>query len=152
MGPDSKDDPWWYENRQRKVSIDDSVISAFIARLSRDLAPEREFAVVVGSDEAVRRANKQFRGKIGATDVLSFPDDDDERLGDLLISAARAQRQAGDYGHSVEEEVQTLILHGLLHLLGHDHEADNGEMAAEEERLRKRYRLSAGLIERVQMC
>ena len=152
MGQDSNDDPWWYDNRQRKVSIDDDAVSAFIARLSRDLAPGLEFAVVVGSDEATRRANSQFRGKAGATDVLSFPDGEDGRLGDVLISAARAQRQASDYGHSVDAEVKTLVLHGLLHLLGHDHEADSGEMAEQEERLRKRYRLPAGVIKRVQTC
>ncbi len=132
--------------------IDDAVVSDFIARLSGDLAPGREFAVVIGSDDALRRANKQFRGKSESTDVLSFPDDEDERLGDLLISAARAQRQARDYGHSVDDEVKTLVLHGLLHLLGYDHEADRGEMKREEERLRKRYRLPAGLIQRALTC
>ena len=152
MGSDSKDDPWWYENRQRKVSLNDVDITSFIGRLSRELAPGREFAVVVGSDDALRRANKQFRGKVGATDVLSFPDDEDDRLGDLLVSAARAQRQAVEHGHTVDEEVKTLVLHGLLHLLGYDHEADGGEMAQQEERLRARYRLPSSLIQRAETC
>ena len=152
MGSQSSDEPWWYENRQRKVPIDDAAVSAFIARLSRDLAPGREFAVVVGSDEALRRANRRFRGKSETTDVLSFPDGEDDRLGDLLISAARARRQANDLGHSIDDEIKTLVLHGLLHLVGYDHESDEGEMAREEERLRKRYRLPAGLIRRARTC
>lgn len=148
MESDSSDEPYWYANRQRKVRINDEEVTSFLRRLSSELARGRELAVVVGSDEAVRRANRDFRGKSGSTDVLSFPDGEDGRLGDILISAARAERQAADYGHSVESEVKTLALHGLLHLLGFDHETDQGEMRREETRWRKRFGLEAGLIER----
>ena len=152
MGSDSTDGPWWFQNRQRKVRLNRSAIETFIARLSKDLAPGLELAVLVAGDASVREANRQFRGKPESTDVLSFPDDEPGRLGDILISAARAERQAVEYGHSVDDEVKTLILHGLLHLLGYDHETDDGEMRAEEQRLRRRYKLSAGLIERAQPC
>ena len=151
MGSSSNDDdPWWYSNRQRKVALDDNEISEFVRRLGRDLAPAAEFAVVVASERAVREANRRFRGKSGSTDVLSFPDEDEGRLGDILVCAGRAEAQANEYGHSAEAEVKTLILHGLLHLLGFDHETDAGDMRRREARLRLKYGLETGLIERVQ--
>ena len=150
MGTDSSDGPCWYQNRQRRISIDDNQVVAFLNRIAGDLAKRREFAVLVSSDEAVRTANRQFRGISKTTDVLSFPDGEDGRLGDILISAGRAQAQAAQYGLSVEDELKTLALHGLLHLLGYDHETDNGQMQAQETKLRKRYGLPNGLIERVQ--
>jgi probable rRNA maturation factor len=150
MGTDSSDGPCWYQNRQRRISIDDNQVVAFLNRIAADLAKRREFAVVVSSDEAVRTANRQFRGISKTTDVLSFPDGEDGRLGDILISAGRAQAQAAQYGLSVEEELKTLALHGLLHLLGYDHETDRGQMRAQETKLRKRYGLPNGLIERAE--
>lgn len=147
MGSD--DGPWWFHNRQRKISIDEQDVRAFLARLSRGPAKGGEFAVLVSTDDAVRRANAQFRGVRATTDVLSFPDDEPGRHGDVLISAARAARQAEQHGHSATDEVKLLILHGLLHLLGFDHEPDDGAMRREERKLRKRYGLNqAGLIER----
>ncbi len=150
MGSDSSDGPCcWYRNRQRKVPLRDHEIERFLARLSEAEAPGREVAVLVASDAYVRTTNARFRGKRSSTDVLSFPDGEDGRLGDILISAARAERQARDYGHSVESEVKTLILHGFLHLLGYDHQSDGGRMQAEETRLRRKHGLAQGLIERV---
>lgn len=149
MGSDSADGPsCWYRNRQRKLRLQDRQIEAFLAALSQAEAPGREVAVLVASDDFVRRANRRFRGKKGSTDVLSFPDGEDGRLGDILISAARAERQAGEHGHSVENEVKILILHGFLHLLGYDHQTDSGQMARTEKRLRGKYGLENGLIER----
>ena len=78
--------PWWYHNRQRKIPIDDDAVRAFLARLSRGPARGSEFAVLISSDEAMRRANAQFRGLRRTTDVLSFPDDEPGRLGDLQFS------------------------------------------------------------------
>jgi probable rRNA maturation factor len=150
MGTDSSDGPCWYQNRQRRIHIDDSQIAAFLYRIAIDLAKKREFAVVVSSDAAVRSANRLFRGISKTTDVLSFPDGEDGRLGDILISAGRAQAQAARFGLSVDDEVKTLALHGLLHLLGYDHETDRGQMRVREIKLRKRYGLPAGLIERAQ--
>lgn len=148
MSEDDADGPWYFENRQRTVEFDENRIRAFLARLAAELAEGREFAVVVASDASVRSANQRFRRVAGTTDVLSFPDGEGGRLGDLLISAAQAARQAAEHGHSVEEELQTLALHGLLHLHGYDHETDRGEMRGAERRLRLRYGLPAGLIER----
>jgi probable rRNA maturation factor len=108
--------------------------------------------------------NRQFRGKNKATDVLSFPSlthvsksgrhgapaglGIPEIAGDLAISVDTARKQAADMGHSVSIEIKVLMLHGLLHLAGYDHETDEGEMARLEERLRARLRLPLGLIER----
>jgi len=148
MDSHSSDDPPWYHNRQRKVRFDEPEFADFLRRLTKDLANGREFALVIGSDDAVRRANRRFRGKGASTDVLSFPDGEEGRLGDILISAARADRQAREHGHSVEDELKVLALHGLIHLLGFDHESDQGEMRQTELRWRRRYGLRAGLIER----
>jgi probable rRNA maturation factor len=148
MESGSNGEPPWYGNRQRSTKIDGSAVRAFLSRVGREVAGGREFAVVVSSDAAVRRANRRFRGKRGATDVLSFPDGENGRLGDILISAQCAARQAEEHGHPVEEEIKILVLHGLLHLLGYDHERDNGEMQRAETRWRGKLGLGAALIER----
>ena len=99
----------------------------------------------------IRRLNRQFRGTNKATDVLSFPADplvQSEEKGDLAISVPTALRQARQQGHPLGIELKVLILHGLLHLAGFDHETDNGEMARRERLLRARLRLPEGLIER----
>jgi probable rRNA maturation factor len=109
--------------------------------------------VLLTSDAGIRRLNREFRGKNKATDVLSFPTPEeiaDEHAGDLAISLDTAARQAEACGHSLEMEVKVLLLHGLLHLAGEDHETDNGEMAAREAVLREELRLPSGLIERAQ--
>ena len=148
MNEDEPDQPWYFENRQRKIAFDESKVCDFLSQISRDLAAGGEFSVVVGSDESVRKANRRFRNESKTTDVLSFPDGEGGYLGDLLIAASRAARQARDHGHSIEEEINTLALHGILHLNGYDHESDRGEMSSEEERLRAKYGLKAGLIAR----
>jgi len=141
------DNAWW-TNRQRKVTFNEKGFDDFVRRVGRDVAGGGEFAVVIGSDAALRKANQQFRGKQGTTDVLSFTDGEDGRLGDILISAARAMKQAGQYGHSVEEELKILVLHGLLHLLGYDHESDDGKMQRAETRWRRKLGLPNSLTER----
>jgi probable rRNA maturation factor len=93
--------------------------------------------------------NKQFRGEDCATDVLSFAGADPASLGDIAISLQRARAQAGEFGHSVEQEVSILMLHGVLHLMGMDHQAGDGRMARAEKRWRVRLGLAHGLIERV---
>lgn len=92
--------------------------------------------------------NKQFRRKDYATDVLSFPSRKAQTLGELAISWDRAKAQAAEYGHTAEKEVRILMLHGILHLTGMDHERDRGEMAHSEMRWRKRLKLPVALIER----
>jgi probable rRNA maturation factor len=112
-------------------------------------------SVLLTTDNEIRRLNRQFRGKNKATDVLSFPamplEDAkaaDRVAGDLAISVPTAQRQADQLHHSLATEIKVLILHGLLHLAGYDHETDEGEMARREQKLRGALRLPHGLIER----
>jgi probable rRNA maturation factor len=114
-----------------------------------------EVTVLLTSDTAIRRLNRQFRGKNKATDVLSFPADrsapgSEKIAGDLAISVPTARRQGTACGHSLATELKVLILHGLLHLAGYDHETDSGQMARRERLLRARLRLPQGLIERVE--
>ena len=137
-----------FENRQREFPIDESRVRDALASLAADLGSGREFSVVVSSDAALREANRCFRDIPESTDVLSFPGGEGDYLGDILISAGLASTQAAERGHSVEQEIHILALHGMLHLKGYDHASDDGEMRREEARLRRSYGLPAGLIER----
>ena len=110
-----------------------------------------EIEVLLADDRVLRRLNREYRGKNKATDVLSFPAGEGfpgAHAGDLAISLETAARQAEDHGHTLRDELRILILHGVLHLSGLDHEADDGEMAARERELRRRLRLPLGLIAR----
>jgi probable rRNA maturation factor len=119
-----------------------------------------EVTVAIVSDRRMRVLNRTFRGKDYATDVLSFPvgtreaevgradAPDAPSLGDVVIAAGVAARQAREHGHPAATEVRVLALHGLLHLLGYDHDADRGRMARAEARLRKKGGLPTGLIAR----
>lgn len=148
MNPDEPDEPWYFENRQYKVSFDENAVREFLCRLAEDLAEGGGFSVVVSSDRALRDANRRYRNVPRITDVLSFPDGEDGYWGDLLIAAGRAKRQAAEHGHSVEQEIQVLALHGMLHLRGYNHETDQGQMQVAEERFRRKYGLAPGLIAR----
>jgi len=98
----------------------------------------------------MQRLNREFRKKDHATDVLSFPSAQTLGfLGDIAISFQHAQRQAAEYGHTVDKEIEILMLHGVLHLLGMDHEKDRGQMARTENKWRKALGLPRGLIGRV---
>jgi len=109
------------------------------------LAPEAgSLGVRFVGDRDMRRTNRQFRGKDKATDVLSFPGEDGH-LGDILISVPTARRQAAEAGHGVDRELKVLLLHGILHCLGHDHETDDGAMERLERRLRRTW-IPKGLI------
>ncbi len=96
----------------------------------------------------MRRLNREFRGQDRATDVLSFPAPANGAGGELAICAPLAANNARLLGHSAGKEVQVLILHGLLHLAGYDHERDHGRMARKETKLRRVLGLPVGLIER----
>jgi probable rRNA maturation factor len=116
-------------------------------------AARGEVSVAVVSDARVRTLNRAYRGKDVATDVLSFPGDGRAPsgrrfLGDIVIAAGVAGRQAREAGHTAATELRVLALHGLLHLLGYDHESDDGHMARVEARLRRKGGLDEGLIER----
>jgi probable rRNA maturation factor len=104
--------------------------------------------VAIVSDARVRALNRKFRKKDKPTDVLSFPAEERGYLGDVVISSGIAARQARAAGHSLAAELRVLALHGLLHLLGYDHERDDGQMARLERRLRRVGGLREGLIER----
>jgi len=147
-------------NQQRKILIDPALFQTFAASLEKKVSESRSgtFTVAFVSDRKMQQLNKQFRGKNSTTDVLSFPHEPDEFmsnelqfvgdepvnsslqdsnfLGDIVISAEQAERQAKENGLTFENEIKQLILHGLLHLCGYDHETDNGEMNAREHELR----------------
>lgn len=127
-------------NRQRKTKIDIKRWETFAARAAGVIGKNDSSATIAFvSDKSIRQLNRQFRGIDKATDVLSFPaEDDDTNLGDIAISVDTAAAQAKENGLTFDEEVAQLILHGLLHLSGYDHETDNGEMNRLELRLRRR--------------
>ena len=120
------------------------------ARVLRDeVAGGAGFECLVTGDRELRRLNREFLGKDYATDVLSFPDNGPGGfLGEIAISAQRAREQGGAYGHSLDDEVRILMLHGVLHLMGMDHENDRGRMARAEAKWRAELGLPPGLIER----
>jgi probable rRNA maturation factor len=121
----------------------------FLEDLVRRVTRGRTISCLITGDAEIRSLNRRFRGKNSATDVLSFPSGDANGFaGDLGISIDRARAQAAEHGHSLEDEVRILMLHGALHLTGLDHETDSGEMARAEARWRKRLGLPSGLIER----
>jgi probable rRNA maturation factor len=121
----------------------------FARRLEDCVAGGRPFCCLLTGDDEIRCLNRQFRKKDDTTDVLSFPAGAGGHLGEVAISFDRAREQAADFGHSVEDEVRVLMLHGVLHLVGMDHERDRGQMRRVEQRWRRRLDLPAGLIERV---
>jgi probable rRNA maturation factor len=134
--------------RRPQASLKRSAVEKF-ARVVRDqVARGQEFHCLVAGDAELRALNLRFRGKDAATDVLSFPSGGGDAIGDIAISLGRARAQARERGHSIEQEVCILMLHGILHLLGMDHEADNGKMARAEARWQRKLGLPAGLIER----
>ena len=133
-------------NLQRKIPIDTAEIRSYTEVLSTNVsnAAGRVFSVAFVNDDRMKQLNELFRGKRTTTDVLSFPHEPDEfdpdknNLGDIVISAEQAAKQAVENGLTLENEVKQLILHGLLHLCGYDHETDNGEMNKRELTLRKK--------------
>ncbi|MDQ1347767.1 MAG: putative rRNA maturation factor [Acidobacteriota bacterium] len=120
-----------------------SGLSSWMEELVAELAPDFDsVGVRFAGDLTVRRLNRDFRGQDKTTDVLSFPGDESpegRHLGDIVISVPTAERQAADRGAALEQEIKLLLLHGVLHCLGHDHETDNGEMEKLEGRLRRRW-------------
>jgi probable rRNA maturation factor len=143
-----------------------SALRPFLRRARRAVPVAGQVSVLLASDSAIKRLNGKFRGLHHTTDVLSFPalevpasaSSSGQRrssraaqaaiAGDLAISLDTAARQAGRLGHPLLAELKILMLHGLLHLAGYDHESDAGEMAAREEQLRRRFRLPSALIAR----
>lgn len=125
--------------------------SQALARWIERHAPSRargRMVIAIVSDRTMRRLNRQFRKMDYATDVLSFPSLVPGELGELAIAEGVCRRQAREAGHAEATEARILALHGLLHLMGYDHETDAGEMRRAEERLRRRAGLPPGLIAR----
>ena len=130
-------------NLQRKIKIEIPELREYTQQLISEVAEASgTFSVAFISDNRMKQLNEIFRGKSSTTDVLSFPHEPDEfdpekgNLGDIVISVEQAQKQAGENGLTLDEEIKQLMLHGLLHLCGYDHETDNGEMNARELALR----------------
>jgi probable rRNA maturation factor len=142
------------EDAWAAVGLSRSGLARFLGEAQRAVGLSGEVDVLLADDRTLRRLNRDFRGKDKATDVLSFPAAKEFAgggfAGDLAISLNTAARQTREHGHSLREEVRVLLLHGLLHLSGMDHETDRGEMAARERELRERLRLKSGLIARVE--
>ncbi len=121
----------------------------FAETLQHQVARGRQFGCLIARDNELQRLNREFLGNDYPTDVLSFPSGArDGVLGEIAISVDRAKEQAAEFGHTTDEEIRILMLHGLLHLLGMDHERDRGRMRREETRWRMELGLPAGLIER----
>jgi probable rRNA maturation factor len=126
-------------------------LARFLAAAQAAVRLRGQVTVLLTSDATIRKLNREFRGKNKPTDVLSFPADtlvQTQEKGDLAISVPTALRQAAEQGHPLATEIKVLILHGLLHLAGYDHETDQGQMARRERLLRARLGLPLGLIER----
>jgi probable rRNA maturation factor len=140
--------------KKKIAGLKQESLERFVLRARRAARLRKPVNVLVTSSSAVQSLNRRFLGKNKATDVLSFPASLSEtskpsRLaGDIAISADVAARNARTIGHSPVVEVKILILHGILHLAGFDHERDNGQMARKEMTLRRELRLPVGLIER----
>jgi len=142
-----------------QLGLSASGLGRFLCAAQRAVELEGEVQVLLADDATLKRLNRTFRGKNKATDVLSFPvgattvffrePNGPVLAGDLAISLETAARQATQYGHSLRDEVRVLLLHGVLHLAGFDHEADSGEMAAREAELRRKLGLATSLIARV---
>ncbi len=125
--------------------INKADLARFARRAQKLAGVSGEVAVLIAGNDRIRELNRRFRKKNQPTDVLSFAR---ENGGDIAISAEIALQNAGLYGHAFSNELKILVLHGMLHLAGHDHESDQGEMAAQESSLRRKLRLPDSLISR----
>ena len=155
-------------NRQSRISVPLGDLDKFLARARRHLRlPKDSFTVCLVANSEIARWNRAYRGKSGPTDVLSFPTNatkvkyargqkqarandlfhtgnsnhTSKYFGDIAIAPAVAKRNAKRFGRAFDDEMRILILHGILHLMGYDHEADHGQMERRENRLRRELRL-----------
>jgi len=143
--------------RRKPATLDFESLYSFAEVLHKRVARKRDFHCLITNDAELQALNAKFRGKDYPTDVLSFPAAsfpaegpaaDESFLGDIAISMQRARAQARTWQHTAEEEIRILMLHGVLHLLGMDHELDGGEMRRTEMRWRRTLGLTAALTER----
>jgi len=139
---------------QRRWQIDPAAIQRYLQKVWNTItssiqisaSKQTEVSVVFLNQQQMQKYNHQYRKKNYATDVLSFPADP-PYLGDILLCIDKAQENAASAGYSINRELQILLLHGVLHLLGYDHETDHGEMDALEGKLRKRLITNRQLIQ-----
>ena len=125
-------------NRQHRFPVETGPLEEFLHRLAGRLGVTAEFSTVLVSDRGIRHYNRRYRGVPEPTDVLAFPMGEESYLGDILISVETADRQRRGV---LRRELEVLALHGLLHLLGYDHEVDSGEMESMEVQLRREFQL-----------
>jgi probable rRNA maturation factor len=137
--------------RKAVAELSEATLSRFVRRAARAVGLRGEVNVLLTTNRQMKSLNWRFRIKNVATDVLSFVPDSKsppQYAGDIAISAEMAAKNGRQLGHSPAEEVKILVVHGLLHLAGYDHERDDGTMARKEQQLRIRLDLPHGLIER----
>ncbi len=135
------------DNRSN-LDLDFGIIKSIASSLS-----DRDIELIITNNSEISKLNTAHRGKKSATDVLSFPIDEvvpNMPLGSIVISADYIQNGAKEFGHTIDDELALLFVHGLLHLLGYDHEKDNGEMRQEEAKIIKKFSLPQSLIVRVE--
>lgn len=140
----------------REDELSRATLARFLAAAQRQVKLQGQVNVLITTSDELRRLNAEFRGQDQPTDVLSFPASDGfggngdgaKLAGELAISACIAADQARGHGHDLTTEVKVLMLHGLLHLAGYDHETDSGEMRTLEDELRSELDLPVGLIAR----
>jgi probable rRNA maturation factor len=124
-------------------------LERFARRAQKLACVAGEVDILIADNRRLLELNRRFRGKAKATDVLSFPRNSSGNAGgNIAISAGIARQNARRYSHSLADELKILVLHGMLHLAGYDHEADDGRMARLEGQLRARLKLPASLIDR----
>ena len=140
-----KSDPLITYRRKPATTSDSTSLEAFAEILRTRVARGREFHCRITNDAELQALNRQFRKLDYATDVLTFPDE-----GDIAISLDRARAQAREWKHSVEDEIRILLLHAVLHLLGMDHETDNGQMKRREQSWRRKLGLPNALVARTE--
>jgi len=134
---------------RRKLSgVNPQLLERFLARARKAVRLRGEVHVLVTGNAEMLRLNRSFRLQNRPTDVLSFPAVMNGAAGDIAISATMAAANARRLGHSTSDEIKVLMLHGLLHLAGYDHETDTGRMARREARLRRSLRLPSALTGR----
>ncbi len=130
-------------NVQRRYKVDSRVLERFLTEVARTLgAPEASATLALVGDARIQKLNRDFRGNDQPTDVLSFAAGQPDYLGDIVVSVDTASRQAKRRGSNLKRELKVLSLHGFLHLLGYDHETDEGEMRRIEYRLRRRFAIT----------
>ena len=136
--------------RRAGTGLPRAELRAFATMLIAEVAGGRQFECLITDDRELQRLNREFLGQDYPTDVLSFPSGTAGGFaGEMAISVERAAEQAAEFGHTSSEEIKILMLHGVLHLLGMDHEKDRGAMARAEKRWRTHFSLPASLTERV---